>query len=360
MGKYLDNTGLQVLWNKIKSVFLPKSGGTITGNLEVTKTLSVGNCSLKNDAARELNIDATDVFLPDGSTFFATNSNAENLFANTLIDCTGSITCDKDITAQGAITANGAMTCDSLTSSIFVNAANIGADSMIEAPEIIVDSKLTIGLDSDGYEIGYFEPVNANLVRLAKANLAIGTASDSRNLTVSGYTTVEKTLYVDNIKGNSENNTNLTLGTGNNSGYVYITDDMCGKNEDGGQSWSIGANSGNASFSSVSQTSDQRLKENIQDVSTEFEEKYWATENGLIHEYDWIKSKKHANGMIAQELLNYIPEAVNYNVEADSYSVDYTSATCKIMGTMFKKIKSLENEIITMKQEIEKLKNKQL
>ena len=33
---------------------------------------------------------------------------------------------------------------------------------------------------------------------------------------------------------------------------------------------------------------------------------------------------------------------------------------CKIIGAMFKKIKSLENEIITMKQEIEKLKNKQL
>ena len=178
--------------------------------------------------------------------------------------------------------------------------------------------------------------------------------------TVTGNLDVSGTLFIDRIKGNSENNTNLTLGTGDNTGFVYITDDMLGKNENGEQSWSIDANSGNAIFSSVSQSSDQRLKENIQDVNNDFSEKYWATENGLIHEYDWKKSKKHANGMIAQELLNYIPEAVNYNVEADSYSVDYTSATCKIIGAMFKKIKSLENEIITMKQEIEKLKNKQL
>lgn len=266
-----------------------------------------------------------------------------------------SITADNDIKAKGTITADGAMTCDSLTSSLFVQAGNVGADS-IEAPDILATNKLAIGIDSAGYEISYFEPVNTNLLRLNGANLAIGTTSDSRNLSVHGDNIVQGTLYVDNIKGNSENSTNLTLGTGDNTGYIWITDDMFGKNDNGKQSWSIDANSGNATFSGVSQTSDQRLKENIHDVDKSFTEKYWATEHGLIHEYDWIKSKKHATGMIAQELLNYIPEAVNYNVEADSYSVDYTSATCKIMGAMFKKIKSLENEIITMKQEIEKLK----
>ena len=175
--------------------------------------------------------------------------------------------------------------------------------------------------------------------------------------TVTGNLGVSGTLYIDQIKGYSENNTNLTLGTGDNSGYIWITDDMFGKNENGEQSWSIGANTGYATFSGVSQTSDQRLKENIHDVDKSFTEKYWATENGLIHEFDWIKSGKHANGMIAQELLNYIPEAVNHNVENDTYSVDYTSATCKMMGAMFLKIKELENEIVKMKQVIEKLKN---
>ena len=175
--------------------------------------------------------------------------------------------------------------------------------------------------------------------------------------TVTGNLNVSGTLYADQIKGYSENSTNLTLGTGDNSGCIWITDDMIGKNKNGEYSWEIGANTGYATFSSVSQTSDQRLKENIHDVDKSFTEKYWATENGLIHEYDWIKSGKHANGMIAQELLNYIPEAVNHNVENDTYSVDYTSATCKMMGAIFKKIKELENEITTLKQEIKKLKN---
>ena len=175
--------------------------------------------------------------------------------------------------------------------------------------------------------------------------------------TVTGNLNVLGTLYADQIKSYSEKSTNLTLGTGDNSGYIWITDDMIGKNKNGEPSWEIGANTGYATFSSVSQTSDQRLKENIHDVDKSFTEKYWATENGLIHEFDWIKSGKHANGMIAQELLNYIPEAVNHNVENDTYSVDYTSATCKMMGAMFQKIKELENEIVKMKQVIEKLKN---
>ena len=175
--------------------------------------------------------------------------------------------------------------------------------------------------------------------------------------TVTGNLGVSGTLYIDQIKGYSENSTILTLGTGDNSGYIWITDDMIGKNGNGERSWLIGANTGYATFSGVSQTSDQRLKENIHDVDKSFTEKYWATENGLIHEYDWIKSGKHANGMIAQELLNYIPEAVNHNVENDTYSVDYTSATCKMMGAMFLKIKELENEITTLKQEIKKNKN---
>ena len=175
--------------------------------------------------------------------------------------------------------------------------------------------------------------------------------------TVTGNLNVFGTLYADQINGYSENSINLTIGTGDNSGCIWITDDMIGKNGNGERSWLIGANTGYATFSGVSQTSDQRLNENIHDVDKSFTEKYWATENGLIHEYDWIKSGKHANGMIAQELLNYIPEAVNHNVENDTYSVDYTSATCKMMGAMFLKIKELENEIVKMKQVIEKLKN---
>ena len=174
--------------------------------------------------------------------------------------------------------------------------------------------------------------------------------------TVTGNLGVSGTLFIDHIKGYSENSTNLTLGTGDNRGYVWITDDMFGKNENGGESWSIEVKSGYATFSGVSQTSDQRLKENIHDVDKSFTEKYWATENGLIHEYDWIKSGKHANGMIAQELLNYIPEAVNHNVENDTYSVDYTSATCKIIGAMFKKIKELEKANNELKKEITNLK----
>lgn len=176
------------------------------------------------------------------------------------------------------------------------------------------------------------------------------TATFKGNAIMNGMLTVKGINLTAGSKLSSDDNM-LMLGSGSNAGYVVISDDMVGNTAptNAGSNWCIELG-GDAYFSSVSQTSDQRLKENIQDVSTEFSEKYWDTENGLIHEYNWKKSGKHANGMIAQELLNYIPEAVNYNVEADSYSVDYTSATCKIIGAMFKKIKELEETIHALEE----------
>ena len=44
--KFLDSTGLGVLWNKIKGSFLPLSGGTMTGTLTMTETL---NCKTPNN-----------------------------------------------------------------------------------------------------------------------------------------------------------------------------------------------------------------------------------------------------------------------------------------------------------------------
>ena len=193
-------------------------------------------------------------------------------------------------------------------------------------------------------------------LRVGGSSSFVGTATFDSTATFKGNAVMNGMLTVKGINltaGSklSSDDDMLMLGSGSNAGYVVISDDMVGNTAptNAGSNWCIELG-GNAFFSSVSQSSDQRLKENIQDVSTEFSEKYWDTENGLIHEYDWKKSGKHATGMIAQELLNYIPEAVNYNVEADSYSVDYTSATCKIIGAMFKKIKELEETIHALEE----------
>lgn len=310
MGKYLDSTGLQVLWNKIKSVFLPKSGGTITGNLTVQGTSGI-DCEYNVQASGFVHTNPTntnDMLLANGNTL-----------------------------PQSTFSLSGYALSNDDGKAI----AKAIAEAVARAQEAYTYTD-TLRNQFDAHTHPYL-PISGGTVT---GNLAIGTSSTYKNLTVHGNISCHK-LYVNDIIGNSEDN--IYIGTMNNSGRIYLTDDI------EGSEWSV--TSGHITCTGVSQSSDKRLKENIHDVDKSFTEKYWATEHGLIHEYDWIKSGKHANGMIAQELLNYIPEAVNHNVENDTYSVDYTSATCKIMGAMFQKIKELESEIVTFKQEIEKLKN---
>ena len=41
--KFLDESGVSTLWNKIKSMFVKKSGDTINGSLEINDTLILAN-----------------------------------------------------------------------------------------------------------------------------------------------------------------------------------------------------------------------------------------------------------------------------------------------------------------------------
>ncbi len=188
---------------------------------------------------------------------------------------------------------------------------------------------------------GVEQPISGGFVIPSKIGYSVDDMLPLTGGTVTGNLGVSGTLYTDKIKGATNNS--VLLGSGTNAGFIAISDDLVGNSipTNAGSNWCIEFG-GDAFFSSVSQSSDQRLKDNIHDVDTAFTEKYWNTPSGLIHEYDWKKSGRHATGMIAQELLGYIPEAVNHKEEEDTYTVDYTSATCKILGAMFKKIKQLE------------------
>lgn len=94
-----------------------------------------------------------------------------------------------------------------------------------------------------------------------------------------------------------------------------------------------------------STSSDMRLKYNIQDLLNRDVTNLFNTNNGYIRSFNWIESGEPSYGFIAQELLEYCPEAVNYDSETNIYSVNYNIAFSKIIGAMFKKIKELENRL---------------
>ena len=107
-----------------------------------------------------------------------------------------------------------------------------------------------------------------------------------------------------------------------------------------GVNWGI-TQGGIGNFKTVTQTSDARLKDNVRGIDDSFVEKLFGTQDGLLHTFEWMDDGQTSNGMIAQELMEYMPEVVSYDDKKDKYSVDYTSALCKIVGAMFVKLKEI-------------------
>ena len=103
-------------------------------------------------------------------------------------------------------------------------------------------------------------------------------------------------------------------------------------------------------------TSDIRKKCDIQDIYDDEITKLFNTHHGYIHSFRWRDTDKPAFGFIAQELLEYCPEAVDYNIDTGFYTVNYEMALSKIVGVLFKKIKKQDSEIKKLRKLLENRK----
>ena len=122
-------------------------------------------------------------------------------------------------------------------------------------------------------------------------------------------------------------------------------------NDGNGKIGSIEANS--ATSISYNTTSDERLKENIIDASSQLD----VIKNIQVREFDWKSNKKHEVGMIAQELINVVPNVVSEggdDVAENPYGVDYGRLTpylIKAIQEQQEQIDALQSEINTLKGE---------
>ena len=93
------------------------------------------------------------------------------------------------------------------------------------------------------------------------------------------------------------------------------------------------------SATSYNTSSDERLKENIQDAD-DAGSKIDAIQ---VRQFDWIIDGTHESyGVIAQELQSVAPEAVSGNPESEEMmGVDYS----KLVPTLIKEIQSLRNRV---------------
>ena len=97
-------------------------------------------------------------------------------------------------------------------------------------------------------------------------------------------------------------------------------------------------------------TSDERLKENIVDASSQLD----VIKNVKVREFDWKSSSKHDIGMIAQELKDVIPNVViegGDDVTEEPFGVDYG----KLTPYLIKDIQEQQTVIEDLKSRIETL-----
>jgi hypothetical protein len=116
----------------------------------------------------------------------------------------------------------------------------------------------------------------------------------------------------------------------------------------GGNIGSVSQNG--AAAVSFNTTSDERLKENIVDVSSQLN----TIKNIKVREFDWKSSSKHDVGMIAQELKDVIPGVVTQggeDVTEDPWGVDYG----KLTPYLIKAIQEQQVIIDDLKSRIETL-----
>ena len=112
-----------------------------------------------------------------------------------------------------------------------------------------------------------------------------------------------------------------------------------------GSATTVGSIKSHGSTTQYNTTSDERMKENIQDAG-DAGDKIDAIQ---IRQFDWKDSNHHEDfGVIAQELNEVAPEAVSKGyTEEDMWGVDYS----KLVPTLIKEIQSLRNRVAELENE---------
>jgi len=99
---------------------------------------------------------------------------------------------------------------------------------------------------------------------------------------------------------------------------------------------------GSCSCTSYNTTSDLRLKENISDLDNSLEK--ICNIRGVSYNLKSDENKTKISGVIAQEVIEHIPEAVN-NMDSEKLSVNYNS----IIAHLIESVKELKREIEELK-----------
>ena len=106
----------------------------------------------------------------------------------------------------------------------------------------------------------------------------------------------------------------------------------------------VGSITVTGSATAYNTSSDERLKENIQNAESASEK----IDNIKVRQFDWKTDSSHQNyGMVAQELINVAPEAVSTgDTKDDMMGVDYS----KLVPMLIKEIQELRQRVAQLEE----------
>ena len=218
-----------------------------------------------------------------------------------------------------------------------VNAGN-GTASL---PSFTFGDDTNTGMFSPADDTIAFSEGGVERMRITSSgNVGIGTTSPSQRLHVNGG--VQGNRFIATSNENSIALAGHYNGIGLRIKHVYSLSStsyatmISFRNNSDGEAGRIRTNGSSTQYVT---TSDERLKENIQDAG-DAGSKIDAIQ---IRQFDWKGSGEHEDfGVIAQELQSVAPEAVSEGETADDMmGVDYS----KLVPTLIKEIQSLRNRV---------------
>jgi len=201
-------------------------------------------------------------------------------------------------------------------------------------------SSLEMGQDGTG---GYLQQVGAyplsffvNSAERARidssGNLLVGTTSQlqSSKLSVLG------TGNIADFRTSSSSGYPLVCentAAGSTSMIIFLT---------GASTTTVGSITYNGSLTLYNTTSDQRLKENIEDADSASS----LIDSLKVRKFDWKESNVHQRyGFVAQELVTVVPEAVHQPEDTEAMmAVDYS----KLVPMLIKEVQSLRQRITAL------------
>jgi len=180
---------------------------------------------------------------------------------------------------------------------------------------------------------------NAERMRLTNTgSLLIGhtTDDDTNGISASSTTSFEgHSLFNDGQMQSARNGTVMELNRLSTNGTVLSFRGL------GTQRGSVSVSAYGVAYNT---TSDQRLKDNIQDAGSAST----AIDNIKVRQFDWKADGTHQDyGMIAQELATVVPDAVSSGDKStDMMGVDYS----KIVPLLVKEIQELRQRVAQLEE----------